>query len=109
MNQLKIYFLYDDELSEYEAINKGFRVDVFVKIDNQFFNLRIYDMIRLQQDFDCCIDRDGYYPVDPNLVLVTEVTKNEIVNTVKNLYTQKYFNEIKPASVVNIEKLIEII
>ncbi len=108
MEQLKIYFLYDTELSEYEAIQKGYRVDVFVKFDNQYFNLRVYDIIRLQQEFESEIDSRGYYAVEPNLVLVKEANKKEIVNTIKNLYKQKYFEEIKPVNEVNIEELIEI-
>lgn len=109
MEQLKIYFLHDTELSEYEAIQKGYRVDVFVKVGNQYFNLRVFDIIRLQQEFESEIGSKGYYAVEPNLVLVKEANKKEIVNTIRNLYKQKYFEEIKPVCEVNIEELIEIL
>ncbi len=108
MEQFKIYFLYDTELSEYEAIQKGYRVDVFVKVNNQYFNLRVYDIIRLQQEFESEVANRGFYAIEPNLVLVTEVNKAEIVNTIKNLYKQKYFDEIKPSTGVIVEELIEI-
>lgn len=108
MKCFTIYFMYDTELSEYEAIQKGYRVDVFVKVDNQYFNLRVYDIIRLQQEFESEIDSRGYYAVEPNLVLVKEANKKEIVNTIRSLYKQKYFEKIKPTSEVDIEELIEI-
>lgn len=108
MEQPQIYFLYDTELSEYEAIQKGYRIDVFVKVDSQYFNLRVYDISRLQQEFESEIDSAGYYAVEPNLVLVREANRKEIVYTVKKLYKQEYFKEIKPINDVNREELIEI-
>jgi hypothetical protein len=31
MNEIDVYFLDDSELAEYEAISKGYRIDVYVK------------------------------------------------------------------------------
>lgn len=108
MELINIYFMDNTELSEYEAIQKGYRLDVFVKVNNQYFNLRVYDIIRLQQEFESEINSKDYYAVEPNLILVKEVNKNEIVNTIKSLHKQKYFEEIKPVRVININKLKEI-
>jgi len=108
MEEIKIYFQYDTELSEFEAIQKGYRVDVFVKIGETYFNLRVFDIIRLQQEFESEVDSEGYYAVEPNLILVKEVNKKEILCTIRNLYKQKYFDEIKPTRDVNVDELIEI-
>lgn len=108
MEELKIYFLYDTELSEFEAIQKGYRVDVFVKVKNQYFNLRFFDIVRLRQEFESEVDSEGYYSVEPNLVLVKEVNKKEIIFTIKNLYKQKYFEEVKPVDNINTGELVEI-
>lgn len=108
MEEIKIYFQYDTELSAFEAIQKGYRVDVFVKIGGIYFNLRVFDIIRLQQEFESEVDSEGYYAVEPNLILVKEVNKKEILCTIRNLYKQKYFDEIKPTCAVNVDELIEI-
>lgn len=108
MEELKIYFQYDTELSEFEAVQKGYRVDVFVKVNNQYFNLRVFDIIRLQQEYESEIESGGYYAVEPNLVLVKEVNKKEIIFTIKNLYKQKYFEELKPIDNIKTEELLEI-
>ncbi len=108
MEEIEIYFQYDSELSEFEAIQKGYRVDVFVKVGGIYFNLRVFDIIRLQQEFENEVDNEGYYAVEPNLILVKEVNKKEILCTIRNLYKHKYFDEIKPTRYVNVDELIEI-
>ena len=42
------------------------------------------------------------------VILVKEVNKKEILRTIRNLYKQKYFEEIKPTSDINVDELIEI-
>jgi len=108
MDEVMIYFRYDTELSEFEAVQRGYRVDVFVKVNNQYFNLRIFDIIRLRQEFESEIESGGYYAVEPNLVLVKEVNKKEIIFAINNLYKQKYFEELKPVDNIKAEDLIEI-
>ncbi|WP_342565753.1 hypothetical protein NST84_11780 [Paenibacillus sp. FSL R7-0345] len=91
MSEIKVYFLEDTELAEYEAVNKGFRLDVYVKIADELFNVAVYDIVRLQQDLELEVENYGYYSVDPNLILVSEVNKDKIVHTIENLYKQNYF------------------
>lgn len=65
-------------------------------------------MLRLQQEFQFEVSSQGYYIVEPNLVIVREVNKREIIFTLQNLYKQKYFEEIKPLDSINTDELIEI-
>lgn len=105
MEQIEVYFLDDSDLAEFEAIQKGYRSDVYVKIVNNYFNVKVYDLIRLQQDFDDEIKSDGYYLIEPNLILVTEVNREKIKFTVCELYKQKYFNNLKPLENIDIPEL----
>lgn len=105
MNEIGVYFLDDSELAEYEAISKGYRIDVYVKTDTDFYNVRVYTLIRLQQDFDSEIENYGFYAIEPNLILVKEATKEEIVFTLKKLKEQKYFEEIRPMGEIDITQL----
>ncbi len=96
MDELKIYFREDSELTEHEAIYKGYRNDVFVSISNQLFNVNVYDAVRLQQDFETELEEYGYFSIEPNLVLVKEVSKEQISVTIHKLFEQGFFNSLKP-------------
>lgn len=96
MGNFKVIFLEDTELAEYEAINKGYRNDIYIKISNMIYNIRAYDLERLLQDFETELEEYGYFSVDPNLVLVKEVSKDNIYLTIKGLFKQKYFDDLKP-------------
>lgn len=104
--EISVFFSEDSDLTEYEAINKGYRTDVFVGIENYTYHLRIYSMIRLQQDFKSEIENYGYFAVEPNLIIVEEVCKAEIIRTIFKLFEQKYFDDIKPDIGIDCDKLI---
>ena len=108
MDEIEVYFLYDSEYIEFETSQKGFRLDVYVHINGEFFNINIYNLIRLKQDFNEAIQDEGYYSIDPNLVLVQDVNKKEILFTIKKLYEQKYFESLKPVENINTSDLIKI-
>lgn len=103
-NSISVFYLEDTELAEFEASNKGYRNDIYVKILNDLFNIKVYDIVRLKQDFELESESYGYYSVEPNLIIVKEVTKEAIEFVVKKLYEQKYFESIKT---VDDDKLVE--
>lgn len=105
MEKIEIYFQDDSELAEYEAINKGYRHDVFVKVNKEIFNVRVYSLIRLQEDFESEIETYGFYAVEPNLILVNDTNKEEIVSTINRLFQQCYFTEIKPENSIQLNQL----
>lgn len=107
MDELKVYFLEDSELAEHEAISKGYRNDVFINVSNKLYNVRVYDIVRLQQDFESELEEYGYFSVEPNLVLVKEVSKEQIYLTITKLFRQGFFDNLKPVdenSVNNLSK-----
>ncbi len=95
MEEIKVTFEDDTELAEFEAISKGYRNDVYVTIDKSIFNVAIYSMVRLQQDFESEVNNYGFYSIDANLILVKETSRKEIVEVIKNLYEDGYFKKIK--------------
>lgn len=96
MDNIKVFFLDDTELAEFEGNSKGYRNDVYVKVLNKLFNIKVYDIVRLQQDYELELETYGYYSVEPNLVLVKDVSKAEIEFVVRKLFEQKYFESVKP-------------
>jgi hypothetical protein len=108
MKNPSIYFSADTEVTEYEAINKGYRVDVYVIKDEKVFRLRVYSLVRLQQDFRTEWETSGRYYLEPNLVLVRSTNIDEIINTVNGLYLQGYLDYIKPIDCIDISELVKI-
>ena len=88
--------MYEDntEIAEYEAINKGYRKDVTVIIDDRKYKLYITDMVRLHQDFDSEIENYGFYQNEPNTIIVKEVSKDEIEKTIENLIREGFFDKL---------------
>jgi len=108
MKDISIYFSEDTEVSEYEAINKGYRIDVYVKVRENIFNVSVYTLTRLQQDFQHECEEYGYYHGEPNLILVREANRNEIICTINVLFRQKYFERIMPLECLNVSEMVEV-
>ncbi|MEW4412340.1 hypothetical protein [Clostridium sp. AN503] len=92
--ELEIIFEDDTELAEFEALNKGYRGDVIVKVDKKVYKVYVISMIRLQQDFETEIQDSGYYLSEPNMIIVKETTKQEIEETIIHMFKCKYFERI---------------
>lgn len=105
MEVMKFYCLDNSERAEYDALDRGYRGDVFVHIHGDYFALNVYEIVRLSQDFATEIDYYGFYASDPNLILVEEVKLSVIELTVQHLYRQKYFDKIKPLSAYELQNL----
>ena len=92
---MTIYCLDNSEYATHDALSRGHRSDIYVKVNENFYRLNIYDMVRLTQDFETEIEEYGFYSIEPNLVIVNEVSNEEIKKVLPGLYKQKYFEEIK--------------
>lgn len=90
----KIKYEDNTEIAEFEAINKGYRKDVIVIIDDKKYKLYITDMDRLHQDFDSEIEDYGIYQNEPNTIIVKEVSKDEIEKTINSLINEGFFDKL---------------
>ena len=90
----KIIYEEDSDLVEFDAYNKGYRGDVIVIIGEKKYKLFITSMIRLQQDFELGQRYYGYHSAEPNMLFVTEVTKESIEKIVKKMYEERYFERL---------------
>lgn len=84
----------DTELAAVEAIERGYRSDVSVKIGEKKYKVCIMSMIRLQQEFAAERQYYGYYCADPNMLLVEDATKEEIEKVIKAAFEEKYFEKL---------------
>jgi hypothetical protein len=99
----EVYYVNGTQTAAAIAKDKGYRPDVYVKYNGQYFHLVVYDSVRLIQDFEDEIRDSGFFAIDPNLVLVKNVTSEEIHRCVEGLIKQKYFDEIKPVEAGSID------
>ncbi len=92
---MKIYILDNSERGNWEAYSKGYRADVYIEIDVLFYQIFIYDNIRIMQDIASEFEEYNYYSVEPNIVIVKVVNIENILFTVSKLKSEGYFKKIK--------------
>lgn len=104
---IKIYCLDNSKLVELEAMNRGYRADIYVKtISGDIFHLHVYNIIRLKQDFETEIESYGFFGIEPNIILVEEVIMSNIILTIEKLFKQKFFESLKPIDDKEIASII---
>lgn len=96
MSKVRIYCLDNSDLTEVESKDKGYRNDIYVCLGENYYKIYIYDIVRLQQDFETEFEEYGFYSIDPNLILVNEVSNDEIIYTIEKIVRQQYFEKLKP-------------
>ena len=91
----QIEYEYDSELDHLEYKMKGYRNDVSIIIDQKRYNVAIYQIVPFLQYLNACRCEDGFYAFpETNLIIVNDVTKEDIEKTVSELYKQNYFEEL---------------
>lgn len=96
---IEVYFDENSELAELEAIHKGYRVGVYVKVEEEFYQLSVYTITRLNQDFEEEVNAYGIYDPEVNLVLVDEANTESIIKIAQRCFDIGYFNDIKAISI----------
>ena len=95
MNKCEIFFSVDDELTELDIQEKGWRGDVIVKIGESLFNPIIITPQRLISEFNDAVSHNQVYDIEPNIILVEKTEKKQIITTLEVLFQNGYFNKIK--------------
>ena len=82
---LSIFFSEDSDLIETEVEMKGWRGDVLVKTNGNFYSLDFLTIERLHSEYLFAKNKGEIYVVDDVTVIVESVRKNDIVNAIKKL------------------------
>jgi hypothetical protein len=96
--EMEVYFSEDNELSELACLDKESRPDIYVRLQGSLYNVHALTIHRLIQEYEWSINMNGFYTVEPNLVLVQETSKKVILRTLDYLYEEGYFERVKPVS-----------
>ena len=59
-----------------ESFQKNYRNDVYVKIDNNFYNLSIITIARLKEEVEESFENEIVFCMPNNLIIVKEVTND---------------------------------
>ena len=88
-----------------ESFQKNYRNDVYVKIDNNFYNLSIITIARLKEEVEESFENEIVFCMTNNLIIVKEVTNDCIIDSIKVLYHKNYFSGCKECE-INDNKII---
>ena len=98
MEKMEIYFSENDELTEFEVQQKGYRSDIIVKVGKKLFHPMVITPPRLLSDFNYSISEGEIFKFEPNLILVEKTDKNTIIDILIKL------NELNPVDLKEIYK-----
>ncbi|QVK19267.1 hypothetical protein KHQ81_06085 [Mycoplasmatota bacterium] len=104
MNEIEIYLLDNSEEEEGYWMQKGRRPYIIVKIDNNYYNLIAYDYEEFYRESKETIQDSGYFCIEPNLILVKELTNEGIILAILHIYnnyhpTYDFFGKLKPEKI----------
>jgi hypothetical protein len=80
---------------------KGYRYDVFVKIDELYYNLEFENMMGVQGLVKDNHKKGRFYHAGNNMILAEDVSVRTIIQTVERLYEHGYFLNTKPVDVTS--------
>lgn len=91
---MNIVYENEGERFDFEAMCKGYREDVYVYLGKKKYQLSVYTTTRLIQDFELEIQEYGFYQMPINLILVEEISKDIINNTIHELNKRNFFENL---------------
>lgn len=98
---MNIYVEDNSKNMQDESFQKNYRNDVYVKIDNKFYNVSIITINRLKDEVKETFKNESVYCTPNNLVIVKEVTNDCIIESIKSLYAKNYFIGCKECEIID--------
>ena len=88
-----------DDREAAESRDRGYRSNVWVELANgDRFPVVFYDAVRLRQDLQEEATRGNPYIAEAGLIVVSEVTKENMETAVRQLAEEGFFESLRPAS-----------
>ena len=98
---MTIYKIPELQWSDEEAYEKGRRDDLVLENEGHFYRLKIYDSVSFRQEVQCDVSYYGCSVLEPNLIILKEVTRNEIEKVLKKEITIDTLSLMKEYEVKN--------
>ena len=98
---MNIYVEDNSKNMQDESFLKNYRNDVYVEIENKFYNLSIITINRFKDEVQETFKNESVYCTPNNLVIVEEVTNDCIINSIKILFKKNYFSGCKECEIID--------
>ena len=96
-NQILIEIYAEDDSKTKNLLYKtrGYRRDIYVKLQDKFYKMNVFSFTYLKQFLQNQYKLNKIYNIGANLLIVKTLSKNEIVATILKEAQNHYFEELK--------------
>lgn len=108
MSKPIVYFEHAYEGHEEDCYWKGCRFDVCVQIDQSYYSLNFNQKLGIRSGVRFMFSKGRYHRTQNNLILVEDVTTNQIIDTVAKLHEHHYFDHVKEVDVTGLELTVAV-
>lgn len=89
----------------WKASREGCRLWIFTEIDGQFYVLMANTIERLVQEANDAFEKGEVYDVEARQIIVKEASREWIVKTIVELYSNGYFEDFEPICIGKYKKI----
>lgn len=106
---IKIFFDEDNEYSEFTYYEKDCRFGIIVVLNEKKYKINVYGITRLNQEFNECIKNNEIFFVEPNLIIVKDVTKQNIIDAILCISNEYiFFSQLKIENDIDLSKYVNV-
>lgn len=103
---MHIYVSDNSVKRQQEAMAENYRDDIVVEINNDFYHVIVITLERLYREVSECNNKNEIYSMKPNLMLLKEITNDDIIKTMLFNVGTYFFTNLKPMENFNINDFI---
>ncbi len=92
---LSIYFSQDSELIELEILDKEYREDILIKINENFYQLEFITLSRFLRECEI-LEECNCINIINKMTIFSSPNKDNIINTIIKLYEMNFFKNCSP-------------
>lgn len=99
--RVEIYVEDNTEITNLLYKTKGYRRDVYVKYNNKFYKMTVFSFTCLKQHLKNQYELLGTYRLEPNSIIVKNVSMKNIVPTILDEAKYHYFDRRKECEIID--------
>ncbi len=92
---MKIYFSCDSPLTEKEILAKGWRDDIVIEVNGNYYTVEFLTLDRLIGEFENSIESKENYIIDNTTIIVDDISRDSIIRHIKML-DRNFFEKQSP-------------
>ena len=98
---MHIYVSENSEKRQQEAMAESYRDDIVVEINNDFYPVIVITLERLYREVSECNNKNEIYSMKPNLMIVKEITNDDIIKTIILNIDNLFLWNLKPLALID--------